>query len=86
MVTTTLYFFGITGVTAGIAVGTIGIGAVFSLVGCLLAAPPTARMAVKCACDPILILERAFSYGGKYVSEKEIEDAAEHYVVTIFGL
>lgn len=80
MVTTTLYFFGVTGVAAGIAVGTFGIGAVFGLVGCLLAAPPTARMIVKCACDLILILERAFSYGGKYVSEKEVEDAAEYYV------
>jgi uncharacterized protein (DUF697 family) len=80
MVTTTLYFFGVTGVAAGIAVGTFGIGAIFGLVGCLLAAPPTARMIVKCACDLILILERAFSYGGKYVTEKEIEDAAEYYV------
>ena len=80
MVTTTIYFFGVTGVAAGIAVATFGIGAVFGVVGCLLAAPPTARMIVRCACDLILILERAFSYGGKYVSEKEIEDAAEYYV------
>ena len=63
--------------TAGMAVLTLGVGGV---VGCLLAAPPTARVILKCACDLILILERAFRYEGKYVTGRQIEDAAKEYV------
>ena len=65
--------------TLGAAIPTAGIGAVVGLVGCLCGFPPTARMLLKCSCDMILILERSFRYGGKYVSTKQIEDAAKYY-------
>ena len=61
---------------------TLGIGTVLGLSGCVFAAPPAARMLLKCACDMILILERSFRYGGKYVSAKQIEDAAKYYTTT----
>ncbi|KAI1743923.1 hypothetical protein F4680DRAFT_470427 [Xylaria scruposa] len=64
---------------ASIAGGPIGIGAVIGIVGNILSVPPAARMLFKCACDIILILERAFRYQGKYVSVKQIEDAAVYY-------
>ena len=38
----------------------------------------------KCAADLILILERSFRYKGKYVSTKQIEDAAIYYTTTTF--
>jgi hypothetical protein len=66
-------------VTGGLIVGTMGAGGVLGLATCALAVPPTARMLFKCACDMILILERAFRYKGKYVSVKQIEDAAIYY-------
>lgn len=56
--------------------------------GFVFGAPPTARMLLKCACDMILILERSFRYGGKFVSVKQIEDAARYYTkatVKTFG-
>lgn len=65
--------------TTGLVIGTMGAGAVLGLASCILAAPPTARMLFKCACDMILILERSFRYRGKYVSVKQIEDAAVYY-------
>jgi hypothetical protein len=68
--------------TIGTAVPTLGIGAVVGIVGCILSTPPTARMLLKCACDMILILERAFRYEGKYVSVKQLEDAALYYTTT----
>ncbi|KAK5073607.1 hypothetical protein LTR64_007255 [Lithohypha guttulata] len=64
---------------AGLAVGTMGIGAILGVAGSFLSTPPTARMLLKCACDMILILERSFRYSGKYVSVRQIEDAAKQY-------
>ncbi|KIV98906.1 hypothetical protein, variant [Verruconis gallopava] len=76
----TLSQFGVVSLTAvGTAVPTLGIGIVVGAIGCILASPPTARMLFKCACDMILILERSFRYQGKYVSIKQIEDAAVYY-------
>jgi glutaredoxin-related protein len=63
----------------GVGVPTLGIGVVIGAIGCILASPPTARMLFKCSCDMILILERSFRYQGKYVSVKQIEDAALYY-------
>jgi len=63
----------------GVAVPTMGIGVILGAAGCLFALPPTARMLLKCSCDMILILERSFRYDGKYVSIKQIEDAAKYY-------
>lgn len=45
----------------------------------LLEAPPAARMITKCACDLILILDRAFSYGGRFVTKEEIRQASIEY-------
>ncbi|KAF5022643.1 hypothetical protein F66182_5319 [Fusarium sp. NRRL 66182] len=66
-------------VAVGAAVPTMGIGVLVGAAGCLLGLPPTARMLLKCSCDMILILERSFRYDGKYVSVKQIEDAAKYY-------
>lgn len=74
-------FMIVSGASIGLAMGTAGIGAVLGLVSCFLSTPPTARMILKCACDMILILERSFRYGGKYVSVKQIEDAAKQYIM-----
>ncbi|TRX88709.1 hypothetical protein FHL15_010381 [Xylaria flabelliformis] len=66
--------------TAGSIVGgPVGIGVVIGIMGNILSVPPAARMLFKCACDMILILERAFRYQGKYVSVKQLEDAAVYY-------
>lgn len=46
----------------------------------LLEAPCAARMIVKCACDLILILTRAFKHGGKFVTSSDIEMACNEYV------
>lgn len=70
-------------VTLAAAIPTSGIGAIAGIAGCFLAVPPAARMLLKCSCDMILILERAFRYEGKYVSVKEIEDAAKYYTTTM---
>ncbi|KAI0147663.1 hypothetical protein GGR57DRAFT_493783 [Xylariaceae sp. FL1272] len=76
--------FGIvSAVTIGTAVPTAGIGVLVGLAGCILATPPTARMLMKCAADMILILERSFRYQGKYVSVKQIEDAAAYYTTAM---
>jgi hypothetical protein len=72
-------FAAVSAVAVGVAVPTMGIGVILGAVGCLFALPPTARMLLKCSCDMILILERSFRYGGKYVSVKQIEDAARYY-------
>lgn len=80
MTVTVSQFVVVSGASIGIAMGTLGIGAIVGLVSCFLSTPPTARMILKCACDMILILERSFRYGGKYVSVKQIEDAAKQYV------
>ncbi|OAP62399.1 hypothetical protein AYL99_04602 [Fonsecaea erecta] len=76
-------FVGVGMVTAGVIVGTMGAGGALALSLCILAVPPTARMLFKCACDMILILERAFRYQGKYVSVKQIEDAAVYYTTAM---
>ncbi|KAF2102894.1 hypothetical protein NA57DRAFT_9245, partial [Rhizodiscina lignyota] len=76
----TLAQFGAVSLAAvGTAVPTLGIGIIVGAIGCVLASPPTARMLFKCSCDMILILERSFRYQGKYVSVKQIEDAAVYY-------
>jgi hypothetical protein len=76
----TLAQFGAVSLTAiGVGVPTLGIGTIIGGIGCILATPPTARMLFKCACDMILILERSFRYQGRYVSVKQIEDAAVYY-------
>lgn len=62
----------------------MGAGSAVALALSVLAAPPTARMMFKCAADLILILERSFRYKGKYVSTKQIEDAAIYYTTTTF--
>lgn len=69
----------VSAVAVGAAVPTMGIGVIIGAAGCLFALPPTARMLLKCSCDMILILERSFRYDGKYVSIKQIEDAAKYY-------
>lgn len=79
MVVTLAEFAVIGGITIGVSVATAGAGVALGLSSCILAAPPTARMLLKCACDMILILERSFRYGGKYVSVKQIEDGAKYY-------
>lgn len=79
MKTTLTQFGAVSAVAIGVGVPTLGIGTIIGGVGCILAAPPTARMLFKCACDMILILERSFRYQGRYVSVKQIEDAAVYY-------
>lgn len=88
MAVTLTQFMAVSAVSVGVAVATAGVGAIIGLTGSFLSAPPTARMLIKCACDMILILERSFRYNGKYVSVKQIEDAAKQYVAmrtTSFG-
>ncbi|KAI5460809.1 hypothetical protein BGZ63DRAFT_425287 [Mariannaea sp. PMI_226] len=75
-------FLAVSIVAVGTAVPTAGIGVIVGIAGCIWGQPPTARMLLKCSCDMILILERAFRYGGKYVSVKQIEDAAKYYTTT----
>ncbi|OAG41002.1 hypothetical protein AYO21_04844 [Fonsecaea monophora] len=83
MTVTIAEFVGVGVVTTGVIFGTMGAGGALALSLCILAAPPTARMLFKCACDMILILERAFRYQGKYVSTKQIEDAAVYYTTAM---
>src|ERR1700753_1227526 len=61
----------------------MGAAGLIAFSSCALAVPPTARMLFKCACDMILILERSFRYQGKYVSVKQIEDAAVYYTTAM---
>ncbi|KAM5381436.1 hypothetical protein ACJA88_004511 [Fusarium oxysporum] len=75
-------FAAVSAISVGAAVPTMGIGIIVGAAGCLLGLPPTARMLLKCSCDMILILERSFRYDGKYVSIKQIEDAAKYYSKT----
>ena len=82
MKTTLTQFGAVTAVTLGTAIPTLGIGAIVGVIGCVIATPPAARMLFKCACDMILILERSFRYQGKYVSVKQIEDAALYFTTT----
>lgn len=83
MIVTLAEFVGIGAITAGVIVGTMGAGTALGLSLSIISAPPTARMLFKCACDMILILERAFRYQGKYVSVKQIEDAAVYYTTAM---
>jgi len=88
MTVTMTQFMVVSSASIGVALGTVGIGALLGLASCLISTPPTARMLLKCASDMILILERSFRYSGKYVSVKQIEDAAKQYVtikITTFG-
>lgn len=80
MTVTMSQFMVIGGVAIGVGVATMGIGTILGIAGSFFAAAPTARMLLKCACDMILILERSFRYGGKYVSVRQIDDAAKQYV------
>ncbi|KAF7561120.1 hypothetical protein G7046_g3046 [Stylonectria norvegica] len=73
-------FIATTAIAIGVGIPTLGIGVIVGAAGSLWAMPPTARMLLKCSCDMILILERSFRYEGKYVSLKQIEDAAKYYV------
>lgn len=66
--------------SSGLAIATVGAGAVAWLATPFLSAQPTARMVLKCSAEMILILERSFRYSGKYVSVRQIEDAAKQYV------
>lgn len=66
--------------SSGLAIATVGAGAVAWLATPFLNAPPTARMVLKCSAEMILILERSFRYEGKYVTVKQIERAAKQYV------
>jgi hypothetical protein len=68
--------------SSGLAIATVGAGAVAWLAIPFLNAPPTARMVLKCSAEMILILERSFRYEGKYVTVKQIETAAKQYVAT----
>ncbi|ETN38794.1 uncharacterized protein HMPREF1541_06833 [Cyphellophora europaea CBS 101466] len=79
MKTSLVQFGAVSAVAVGVGVPTLGIGTIVGGAGAILAAPPTARMLFKCACDMILILERSFRYQGRYVSVKQIEDAAVYY-------
>ncbi|KAI1418825.1 hypothetical protein F5Y12DRAFT_721615 [Xylaria sp. FL1777] len=76
-------FGSISAITVGAAVPSGGIGIIAGIAGCILSTPPTARMLLKCACDMILILERSFRYQGKYVSVKQLEDAAAYYTTAM---
>ncbi|KAG9949285.1 hypothetical protein KCU85_g4404, partial [Aureobasidium melanogenum] len=69
---------------------TVAVLCIFSLGGALplvaalslLEVPTAGRMIVKCACDLILILDRAFKHGGKFVTSQDIELACREYVAT----
>ncbi|TGJ76591.1 hypothetical protein E0Z10_g10867 [Xylaria hypoxylon] len=76
-------FGSISAVAIGAAIPSGGIGIIAGIAGCILSTPPTARMLLKCACDMILILERSFRYQGKYVSVKQLEDAAAYYTTAM---
>ncbi|KAI0449713.1 hypothetical protein F5B21DRAFT_493341 [Xylaria acuta] len=78
-----IQFGTISAVAVGAAIPSGGIGIIAGIAGCILSTPPTARMLLKCACDMILILERSFRYQGKYISVKQLEDAAVYYTTTI---
>jgi hypothetical protein len=82
MVHSITQFVIVSAVTIGVGIATAGIGAILGTASCLLGLPPAARMLLKCSCDMILILERSFRYEGKYVSVKQIEDAARYYTTT----
>jgi hypothetical protein len=82
MRTTLTQFGAVSAITLGAAIPTLGIGSIVGIVGSIIATPPAARMLFKCACDMILILERSFRYQGKYVSVKQIEDAAVYYTTS----
>ncbi|WAO97035.1 Hypothetical protein NCS54_01474000 [Fusarium falciforme] len=75
-------FATVSAVAVGVAIPTAGVGVILGAAGCLWGLPPAARMLLKCSCDMILILERSFRYNGKYVSVKQIEDAAKYYMRT----
>ncbi|KAI0503230.1 hypothetical protein F5B22DRAFT_560916 [Xylaria bambusicola] len=76
-------FASISAITLGAAIPSGGIGVIAGIAGCILSTPPTARMLLKCACDMILILERSFRYQKKYVSVKQLEDAAAYYTTAM---
>ena len=82
MKTSLTQFGAVAAVTLGTAIPTLGIGTLVGVIGSVIAAPPAARMLFKCACDMILILERSFRYQGKYVSVRQIEDAALYYTTS----
>lgn len=86
-----LYGFLAQQITQSLTVGTgVAILGIFSLGGALplaaglsmLEVPTAGRIIVKCACDLILILDRAFKHGGKFVTSQDIELACWEYVAT----
>ena len=59
---------------------TTGVGGIALAVAApLLEVIPAARMIIKCACDLIIILDRAFSAGGKTVTIEHIRQASKEY-------
>lgn len=62
------------GATAGILGLIAGIGAHLASI------PGSARTLLMCACDIILILERAFWYGQQPIGGNEVRSAAEEYI------
>ncbi|KAI9730883.1 MAG: hypothetical protein M1834_005601 [Cirrosporium novae-zelandiae] len=59
---------------------TFGPGAAIGAVGGIFEAVPTAKVIIRCSCDIILILERAFAHAqGDIVWEDSIKRAAEAY-------
>ncbi|THZ41391.1 hypothetical protein D6C87_05756 [Aureobasidium pullulans] len=65
---------------AGLTIVSLGGGAPIIGLMSLLEAPAAARMIIKCACVLILILDRAFKHGGKFVTSTDIELASREYV------
>ncbi|MCJ1402217.1 hypothetical protein MMC11_005437 [Xylographa trunciseda] len=85
MIQSSISFVGGGALVLGLAVATMGPGGLLVTgVVSLLAAARTARVVLKCACDVILIMERAFlnakQDARKFVTENEIRSAAEQYV------
>ncbi|KAG9672069.1 glycoside hydrolase, partial [Aureobasidium melanogenum] len=86
-----LYGFLAQQIAQSVTLGTgVAVLCIFSLGGALplvaglslLEVPTAGRMIVKCACDLILILDRAFKHGGKFVTSQDIELACQEYVAT----
>jgi hypothetical protein len=67
------------GIALTAAAFTAPIGAVVGVLQCLASVPATASAILMCACDVILILERAFYRGQKRIGQQDIELAAMDY-------
>lgn len=49
----------------------------------LFEAPAAARMIIRCACDLIIILDRACQIGGKHVTRHQVQEASAEYLKLI---